>query len=75
MWLACHTQENIAEAVDTSQQNVAVLLKEFQETGLVKLTENQKAAASHITDFGLPLYNVWKFKDSQGVAWLSKILI
>jgi predicted transcriptional regulator len=48
VWLACYTQEEIAEAVGTSQQNVAVLLKEFCETGLVKLTDSAKAAANHL---------------------------
>ena len=54
MWLACHTQEEIAEAVGCSQGEVAKSIPNGE------LAEQNKPAASHLTDFEPPLYNVWK---------------
>ncbi|MBF0116609.1 MAG: hypothetical protein HQM04_16395 [Magnetococcales bacterium] len=58
MWMACHTQTEIAEAVNTPQQTVTDILKSFTET----VPENQtgKILADHAADFDPPLYNVWK---------------
>lgn len=58
MWLACHTQEEIAEAVSSPRQTVTDILKGFAET----VPENQtgKTLAAHAADFDPPLYNVWK---------------
>lgn len=58
MWLACHSQDEIAAAVETPQQTVADLVKTFTDSG--KLSESGKAAANHATDFEPPIYNVWK---------------
>ncbi|HMN12406.1 MAG TPA: DNA methyltransferase [Bellilinea sp.] len=60
MWLACHTQEEIAEQVGMSQQTVAEAAKE-----LPKLDTWQKAVISAATyaepDWSPPLYNIWSF--------------
>jgi hypothetical protein len=45
MWLACHTQEEIAEAVGCSQGEVAKSIPNGE------LAEQNKPAASHLTDF------------------------
>jgi hypothetical protein len=71
MWLACYTQEEIAEQVGWSQQevsrftrngNVAVSSKSDDSTteDTFKLTKAQLAAAGHVADFEVPIYNVWK---------------
>lgn len=58
MWLACYTQEEIAEAVGLNTTD-----KSLRVSGnSAELPKNQKAAADHLTDFDVPLYNVWKFK-------------
>jgi ParB-like chromosome segregation protein Spo0J len=55
-WLACSTQEEIAEREVISVQPVKDVIADF----LASLPENLKAAANHATDFEPPLYNVWK---------------
>ncbi len=59
MWMACHTQEEIGEVCGCDQKTVAntVSGKEFQETIFLK------PEANHQSDFDIPLYNVWKFKE------------
>jgi hypothetical protein len=57
LWLACHSQEEIAEAVGVTHQAVALVLQES-----ATLPEIAKPAAAHLTDFEVPLYNVWKRK-------------
>jgi hypothetical protein len=61
MWMACHTQQEIAEATSTPQQTVGDLTKNFTEIG--DLAESGKVAANHLTDFDIPIYNIWKFKE------------
>lgn len=51
-WLACHTQEEIAEKENVSQPTVAALISEFSD--LEKLIKADKAAAEHATDFDVP---------------------
>ena len=58
MWLACSTQDEIAQACGCSQQTVTNVVEDF--TNAVLQNQNSKAAASHATDFAPPLYNVWK---------------
>ena len=58
MWLACYTQEEIAEAVGITQQAVAKMAEDFTNFG--NLADSCKAAGAHLTDFDPPLYNVWK---------------
>ena len=56
MWLACHTQEEIAEAEGISVQPVKEAIWDFS----ANLPENLKPVASHLIDFDPPIYNVWK---------------
>ncbi len=56
--MACHTQQEIAEAVECGKATVA---QEIMQNG--KLADLQQAAADHLTDFKPPFYNVWKFKE------------
>ena len=53
LWLACHTQEEIADSVDSPQQTIADWMKDFTETSISE--ESVKW-----TDFEVPIYNVWK---------------
>ena len=83
LWLACRTQEEIAETVGCSRENVKVLVKEFQETFLPNQLKSHQAAAEHAADFEPPIYNVWKqqtksnkvshFGNSE-VRWLDNLL-
>jgi hypothetical protein len=61
LWLACHTQEDIADAVDVPQPTMNRWIGDF--THFDQMTEMGKAAASHATDFDPPLYNIWKQQD------------
>lgn len=80
-WLACDTQEQIAERENVDRTVVSDMSRSFVEIG--NLAENHKAAASHATDFDIPLYNVWKqqtktagsshFGNSE-VRWLDNLL-
>jgi len=54
LWLACYTQDEIAEAVGVSQGEVA---KSIPNGDIAK---QNKPSASHLADFEVPLYNVWK---------------
>ena len=54
MWMACHTQEQIAEAVGLHPTDKALRVS----GNLADLPKNQKAAADHATDFDPPIYNV-----------------
>ena len=53
LWLACHTQEEIAAAVDMTRQAIAVWEDEFAKKLEVDIFANSP-------DFDPPLYNVWK---------------
>lgn len=57
MWLACHTQEEIAEAVGVPRQTLDGLLPKMEE-----LPNSAKVAANHQdADFTPPIYNIWSF--------------
>ena len=55
-WLACYTQEEIAEREGCSVQVVKDAISDYSE-GLPK---NLQPSADHLTDFDPPIYNVWK---------------
>ncbi|MHB8282267.1 MAG: DNA methyltransferase, partial [bacterium] len=60
MWLACYTQEEIAEAVNMDKSSIS----RFVEKDLLHLvSENQmqQINSSFMQDFEIPLYNVWAF--------------
>lgn len=64
LWLACHTQEAIAESVGVHKDTVSEITddcrKKFCET------ESDKSAMNHTSDFNIPIYNVWKKQSKDG---------
>lgn len=82
LWLACHTQEEIAATVGISQGEVA---KNIPNGNLAEwhISDAQRAAAGHATDFEPPIYNIWKqqtktagsghFGNSE-VRWVDNLL-
>lgn len=84
MWLACYTQEEIAQAEGLPRQTVTDYLSGLAENGNVsesgkteendgdhpfKLSKSEKADAEHATDFDVPIYNIWSFqKKSNAVS-------
>ena len=58
MWLACHTQQEIADAVGCSQPEVKEVLSKMAT--LPNLIKPDQSAAEHATDFEVPIYNIWK---------------
>lgn len=78
MWMACATQEEIAEACDVHKDSVSEICRKMAD-----LPNSDKAAASHASDFEPPIYNIWKQQDrSKGpghfgnseVRWLDNLL-
>lgn len=60
MWLACYTQDEIAQAVGVSQDAVALETADLRE--MEKFPKVVKLASSHgDADFTPPIYNVWTF--------------
>lgn len=79
MWLACYTQEEIAEAVGVTDQTVANVIS----LKTANLPELEKAAANHLVDFEPPIYNIWRQKEKTNavnhfgnseVRWLDNLL-
>jgi ParB-like chromosome segregation protein Spo0J len=80
MWMACRSGKDIADAMALSEGEVSKTLDDFQTAGL---PDGNKPAASHLTDFDPPIYNVWKqqsktegakhFGNSE-VRWLDNLL-
>jgi len=80
LWLACWTQEQIAEELSISQGEVA---KSIPNGDLAILNKSAQAAAEHATDFDPPLYNIWKQQEKTAgsghygntdVRWLDNLL-
>ena len=79
-WLACHTQQEIADAEGVSQKYVSELVDSYQTADL---PSGMKAVAEHATEFEPPIYNVWKqqkktaggehFGNSE-VRWVDNLL-
>jgi hypothetical protein len=68
MWLACYTQEEIAERENIGQKTVDDIVQTFSDFG--KLSESAKTLANHAepgTDdnpgFEPPIYNIWKWQE------------
>jgi hypothetical protein len=59
MWLACHTQDEIAEACGIGRQTATDELASMPD--LERLPKPAKNAALYSDDFDPPLYNVWTF--------------
>jgi hypothetical protein len=51
MWMACYTQEEIAEAENLTKQAAWLVCQEMAD--LPKLDKSDQAAAEHATDFDL----------------------
>lgn len=65
MWLACASQQEIADALDISQGEVAKIIPNGKPAEWNKVDQ---ANADHATDFDPPLYNVWKFKEKSNAV-------
>jgi ParB-like chromosome segregation protein Spo0J len=79
MWLACHTQQEIAEEVNLNPTDKALRISGNPED----LPNYQKPAASHLTDFDPPIYNIWKQQEKSNTTshfgntearWLDNLL-
>ena len=55
--MACHTQEAIAQTLDCERSTVDHVLRE-----MATLPKSAEPVADHLTDFEVPLFNVWKFQ-------------
>ena len=55
--LACHTQEDIAEAEDVDHTTAMVKIKDFVDFG--KIAKIHKTHAEYLDDFDPPIYNIW----------------
>ncbi len=55
LWMACYTQEEIAERERIDDRTVRDVLGEMAE-----VPKSLKPAADHLADFEPPIYNVWK---------------
>jgi len=55
LWLACYTQQEIADAVGVHKDTVNEICRNSAD-----LPESDKPAANHHADFTPPFYNVWK---------------
>jgi len=81
MWLACSTQQEIADEVGTSQKDVDRCLSQYGD--IAALTKPHQSAASHAVEFEPPIYNVWKQQEKTSgsshfgnseVKWLDNLL-
>lgn len=60
MWLACYTQEEIAEAVNMDKASISRIIdKNLLQNG--HLSDLQQINANFMQDFEPPIYNVWAF--------------
>jgi hypothetical protein len=58
LWLACWTNQDIADDCGCSEPTVRDVIAESAD--LPKLRKQDIAAAEHATDFDAPIYNIWK---------------
>lgn len=81
LWLACHTQQEIADAVGCPRKTIDDQIASFGET--VPRNQSAKSLAEHATDFDPPIYNIWKQQEkSSGSShfgnsesrWLDNLL-
>jgi len=82
LWMACYTQQEIAEAVGCPRKTVDDQVATFGET--VLQNQSAKSLADHATDFDIPIYNIWKRQDRtpgysdhfgySDVRWLDNLL-
>ncbi len=62
LWMACHTQEEIAEREGVKQQAIDQILQKM--AGLPNLVKSDQSKAEFADDFEIPIYNVWKFNST-----------
>ncbi len=55
MWMACFTQQDIANQVGCDKDTVSEVCRKMAD-----LPKSDKSAAEHATDFKPPIYNEWK---------------
>ena len=68
MWMACHTQDEIAEATGSKQQTVGDEIATFTEIGNVS-NFGKSLDFTRDNEFQPPLYNLWTFaKKTNGVS-------
>jgi hypothetical protein len=81
LWLACRTQEEIAEAVGCDQKTATNQIEDLRN--LVLEDQIPKLAAEYAIDFEPPIYNIWKQQDktlgsehfgNTEVRWLDNLL-
>jgi hypothetical protein len=79
LWLACYTQEEIAETIGVTKETVSEIIS--QKTA--DLPESDKPHALHQVDFDPPLYNIWKQQTrshgashygNSDVCWVDNLL-
>jgi hypothetical protein len=64
LWMACYTQQEIAEHEGLSREAISDITSSFGSFG--NLAETTKATALHQVDFEVPIYNVWKQQSKSG---------
>ena len=62
LWLACHTQQEIADEVGLSQSEVDRCFTQFGNIAILGKTDQSSAA--HATEFDVPLYNVGRHRST-----------
>ena len=65
MWLACYTQQEIADVVGLTQPQVKEKTDGFIDIG--NLAKSDKSAAEHATSFTPPIYNICQFSLAQPI--------
>ncbi|GAG80511.1 unnamed protein product, partial [marine sediment metagenome] len=63
LWMACYTQEEIADREEISQGEVS---KSIPNSSIAEWNKSAQPSADHLVDFEIPLYNVWKYKEATG---------
>ncbi|HMY91183.1 MAG TPA: hypothetical protein PLM85_11105 [Nitrosomonas sp.] len=76
MFMACHSQEEIAEAAGVPQKTAGDRIANFSDFG--NIAKSAKTLANHEdSDFQIPLYNVWtksKIRTAQSYEFLRTSL-
>lgn len=81
LWMACHTQEAIAEVCGCDRTTVTKEVDDYVK--IVLENQNHKADAAHATDFDPPIYNIWKQQErtagvshrgNSEIRWVDNLL-
>jgi len=72
--MACHTHKEIAEKIKESEGAVARLLADNAYLQSVLKNHMEDASAKHLTDFDLPIYNIWKHFGNGNQTLLDNLL-